>query len=222
MDSCPDRETIAAYVDRRRADGDRDAARSPPGRLRDCRAEVVALSALVAQVAGSAGPVAALRSPLRARRWGPAVARGTRRRRAPRDRPLPPGTAASRTSRRPTPPCLRTGSSTRSFPNPGAEDRVRSGRLCHPSGRPGPGLAHAGASGQAETRRAQRRTSLRATAFSPTTAVRSSRLRRDHRRDRASTWIQRLTESGGKRLHLRKAPSARRSPSSRRAGPSSS
>jgi ferric-dicitrate binding protein FerR (iron transport regulator) len=74
MKPCPDRETIAAYIDRRLADA--DALEAHLAECAECRAETLALAELSAQVAASTRPVGILRSPLRSRRWGVAVAAG--------------------------------------------------------------------------------------------------------------------------------------------------
>src|SRR5688572_14239383 len=75
MNSCPDRDLLAAYVDRRLADT--DALEAHLAACPDCRAEVVALADLVAQVAASDRRPSALRPPvLTARRWGRAIAAG--------------------------------------------------------------------------------------------------------------------------------------------------
>jgi len=202
MDSCPDRETIAAYVDRRRADGDRDAVEAHLAACGDCRAEVVALSALVAQVAGSAGPVAALRSPLRARRWGPAVAAGLAaaallaiglflRHGSVENVPAPHASVPPKPAPQPDPsptPEPRTESARPVFATlqdvqgqvwlmQGHQDKRKPGAL-NDELLPGYGLfTHNGSA---------------VLAFSDGTTVQIG----------ASTWIQRLTESGGKRLHL--------------------
>jgi ferric-dicitrate binding protein FerR (iron transport regulator) len=202
MNSCPDRESIAAYVDRRLADSERDAVEAHLAACADCRAEVVALSALVAQVAASTEPVAALRSPLRARRWGPAVAAGLAAAallaiglllRHGTVENLP-GTHVSVPPKRDPQPEV----STPEQPNPGSNRSVFATlkdvqgqvwlMLGHQDKRkpgalddellPGYGLfTHNGSA---------------VLAYSDGTTVEIG----------ASTWIQRLTESDGKRLHL--------------------